>query len=178
MSTLSDTASLVLKNLPKSSRLATVSGEVSSEIRHRMAAADREADWQRVHSYIADVLKDAHVLYAKLARLEGDFAGEELSRLERISESVLTLGEELSGFSKAFYEGKYSMAESDFTYGDEGNNSHPQKGQEPHGEAPSEDRFEAIFSEDEPSKSDDKEKDSSQNQEDFEQEQQSQQDQQ
>ena len=89
---------------------SAMAAKVHSEIRGRLAASDREAEWQRVHSYIADVLKDTHVLYAKLARLEGDFAGEELSRLERISEAVLTLGNELSEFSKAFYEGKKQAA--------------------------------------------------------------------
>lgn len=83
-------------------------------------SADRDADWQRVNSYIADVLKDSHVLYAKLARLQGDFGGEELARLMKVSEAVLTIGDELSGFSKAFYEGKYSMLQSEFTYGEEG----------------------------------------------------------
>ena len=78
---------------------------------------DRDAEWQRVNSYIADVLKDTHVLYAKLARLQGDFIGRELDELEKISESVLSLGEELSQFSKAFYEGKLSMAEGDLAYG-------------------------------------------------------------
>ncbi|MGH6876897.1 MAG: hypothetical protein ACREHV_05885, partial [Rhizomicrobium sp.] len=78
-------------------------------------------------SYIADVLKDTHVLYAKLARLEGDFGGEELSRLERISEAVLALGNELSSFSKAFYEGKYDMAQSGAygeSTGEEGGEQH------------------------------------------------------
>jgi hypothetical protein len=102
------------------SRLATLATEVEQTFRRQRAAVDREAEWQRVHSYIADVLKDTHVLYAKLARLEGDFAGEELVRLERISEAVLALGNELSAFSKAFYEGKYSMADTEFTYGGEG----------------------------------------------------------
>jgi hypothetical protein len=89
------------------------------------ASSDKDAEWQRVHSYIADVLKDAHVLYAKLARLEGDFAGEEATNLERISEAVLTIGEELSHFSKAFYEGKYDMRESTFTYGEESESTSP-----------------------------------------------------
>ncbi len=113
---------------------SAMAAKVHSEIRGRLAASDREAEWQRVHSYIADVLKDTHVLYAKLARLEGDFAGEELSRLERISEAVLTLGNELSEFSKAFYEGKYDMAESDHAFG----GTPPEKGPPvpPEGEAP------------------------------------------
>ena len=100
------------------SRLAAMASEVNSVLLRKAAAVDRNAEWQRVHSYIADVLKDTHVLYAKLARLEGDFGGEELTRLERISEAVLTLGNELSAFSKAFYEGKYDMAANDFAYGE------------------------------------------------------------
>jgi len=102
----------------RQSRFAALSAEVAQTLRQRHAAVDREAEWQRVHSYIADVLKDTHVLYAKLARLEGDFAGEELSRLERVSEAVLALGNELSAFSKAFYEGKYDMAQTEFAYGE------------------------------------------------------------
>jgi len=104
----------------QNSRFARVAAEVQEFMSTRVAAVDRDAEWQRVHSYIADVLKDAHVLYAKLARLEGDFAGEESANLERISEAVLTIGEELSHFSKAFYEGKYSMQESGVQYGAEG----------------------------------------------------------
>src|SRR5271166_2508593 len=112
MSQLSRAAAEVSKSLKQPipsgearSRLATLSAEVARTLRQHNAALDRDAEWQRVHSYIADVLKDTHVLYAKLARLEGDFAGEELTRLERISEAVLQLGNELSAFSKAFYEG-------------------------------------------------------------------------
>ena len=84
------------------------------------AAEDHDAEWQRVNSYVADVLKDSHVLYAKLARLQGDFAGEELANLSKISEAVLSIGSELSRFSKAFYEGKYDMLQSSFTYGEGG----------------------------------------------------------
>lgn len=70
---------------------------------------ERDSEWQRVNSYIADVLKDAHVLYSKLARLQGDFIGSELTELESISSKVLDLGEELSRFMKAFHEGEASM---------------------------------------------------------------------
>ncbi len=86
----------------------------------RISAVDKDAEWQRVNSYVADVLKDSHVLYAKLARLQGDFVGEELDTLMKISEAVLSIGEELSGFSKAFYEGKLQMADSEFRYGEGG----------------------------------------------------------
>lgn len=74
------------------------------------AAESRDAEWQRVNSYIADVLKDAHVLYSKLARLQGDFTGTELDNLEKISEKVLGIGEELSHFMKAFHEGDAVMS--------------------------------------------------------------------
>lgn len=73
---------------------------------------ERDQEWQRVNSYVADVLKDTHVLYAKLARLQGDFAGSELGELEKISESVLNLGEQLSRFMKAFHEGDATMLKS------------------------------------------------------------------
>ena len=84
-------------------------------------AVDRDENWKRVHASIADILKEASMLYSKLARLEADFAGEELESLERVSEAVLAIGDELSRFSKAFYEGKYTAQESEFTYGGEGN---------------------------------------------------------
>lgn len=71
--------------------------------------SEHDAEWQRVNSYIADVLKDTHVLYAKLARLQGDFIGAELSELEKIASNVLDLGEQLSVFMKAFHEGDASM---------------------------------------------------------------------
>lgn len=83
----------------------------------RFSAVDRDSEWHRVNSYIADVLKDSHVLYAKLARLQNDFAGAELSQLEKISEEVLSLGKSLSQFSKDFYDGKYSMTPSETQYG-------------------------------------------------------------
>lgn len=75
----------------------------------RTAAVDEDAEWQRVNSYIADVLKDCYVLFAKLARLRGDFAGAELAKLDGISSKVRDMGQELASFSKAFTEGEYSM---------------------------------------------------------------------
>lgn len=99
------------------SRFAAVAAEVKETIGRTAAAADKDAEWQRVHSYIADVLKDSHVLYAKLARLEGDFTGPERDELERISEKVLDIGENLSAFAKEFYQGKFSMVEKGFSYG-------------------------------------------------------------
>jgi hypothetical protein len=83
------------------------------------AAKDRDQEWQRVNSYIADVLKDAHVLYSKLARLQGDFVGRERDQLERISESVLDIGEELSHFMKDFHSGDADML-GQTAFGEEG----------------------------------------------------------
>ncbi len=85
----------------------------------RTAGTDRDAEWQRVNSYIADVLKDSHVLYAKLARLQGDFGGTELDNLEKISEYVLEIGGKLSAFSKAFYEGRADISADD-QFGEDG----------------------------------------------------------
>ena len=76
----------------------------------RVASVDEDAEWQRVNSYIADVLKDCYVLYAKLARLRGDFAGSELTKLSDISEKARDMGAALSVFSKAFTDGEYSMS--------------------------------------------------------------------
>ncbi len=101
------------------SQFSKIAANISGRIR-RHISKDRDGEWQRVNSYIADTLKDTHVLYAKLARLQGDFAGAELSQLQKISEAVLVLGEELSVFSKEFYQGKYEMQESEFVYGDTG----------------------------------------------------------
>lgn len=94
------------------SNFSRVAASVASDITgsSRTAVEDRDAEWQRVNSYVADVLKDAHVLYSKLARLQGDFAGRELSKLEEIGEGVLDIGEELSHFMKAFHEGEAGIA--------------------------------------------------------------------
>lgn len=113
-----------------SSNFAKVASDVAKIIR-RHASADSDAEWQRVNSYIADVLKDAHVLYAKMARLQGDFGGEELDRLRKISEAVLALGDELSGFAKAFKDGQYSMVETEFTYGGQSQAPTPNRGTPP-----------------------------------------------
>ena len=91
--------------------------QIFQHMNPRISASDKDAEWQRVNSYIADILKDAHVLYAKLARVQGDFAGSELEDLEKISEDVLNIGGKLSAFSKAFYEGKVNMNESE-AYGE------------------------------------------------------------
>lgn len=101
------------------SHFAKIAAQVAANVKTG-TATDNNAEWQRVNSYIADVLKDSHVLYAKLARLQGDFVGEEFDRLAKISEAVLHIGDELSSFSKAFYEGKYDMAQTEFSYGNPG----------------------------------------------------------
>jgi hypothetical protein len=129
----------------------------------RVAAVDKDAEWQRVNSYVADVLKDSHVLYAKLARLQGDFVGEELDRLMSVSEAVLAIGEELSKFSKAFYEGKLQMAENHPQYGNgQGGEQSPGQGG---GELPTPDEAAPSFkpfgkSDDESDDESDEEKDS------------------
>lgn len=112
-----EVAAAVRKNNPS---FVVVAAEVQNAVERRLkiAATNKDQEWQRVHSYIADVLKDTHVLYAKLARLEGDFTGVEREQLEGISEKVLGLGEELSAFSKEFYQGKFSMQEKGFSYGE------------------------------------------------------------
>lgn len=103
------------------SAFSRVAAEVHTQLARKISvsAVNKDAEWQRVNSYIADTLKDSAMLYSKLARLQGDFVGEELDRLKQISEVVLTINEELSGFSKAFNEGKLDMAESVHQYGNE-----------------------------------------------------------
>jgi hypothetical protein len=80
-----------------------------SRVARSIISADRSVNWQRVNSSIADVLKDLHNTYYKLARLQGDFGDEELEKLTSVSKLVLNMGDELSDFSKAFSEGKYQM---------------------------------------------------------------------
>lgn len=108
------------------SHFAQVAAQVQTAIQSRLGAAvDMDAEKQRVNSYIADVLKDSHVLYAKLARLQGDFKGKEAEDLFALNEKVLSLGDELSRFAKAFREGEAKMAETSFSYGDEGGAPEP-----------------------------------------------------
>lgn len=108
MSILSSVATEVLRTISK-----------NSVDNVKIASEERGAEYQRVNSYIADVLKDTHVLYAKLARLQGDFRGKELDELVTISEDVLEIGNSLSKFSRAFYEGEYESVKSEFVYGDQ-----------------------------------------------------------
>lgn len=77
------------------------------------AGPEGDPDWQRVHSYIADTIKDSYVLYAKLARLRGDFGGAELEELDAVSSAVRDVGMSLSAFSKNFTEGSYGMAKKE-----------------------------------------------------------------
>jgi hypothetical protein len=106
----------------------------------KIAVNDRDAEWQRVYSYIADSLKDTMVLYSKLARLQGDFGGDELSTLNGIAEEVLTLGERMSKFSRDFSKGDLRMVESPtFDGGQGGGGQAPQGsqgGQAPQGQPP------------------------------------------
>jgi hypothetical protein len=55
--------------------------------------------------------------FAKLARLQTDFAGNELSTLENISERVLDLGRDVSEFSRAFYKGDLDIVPSETVFG-------------------------------------------------------------
>jgi hypothetical protein len=95
-----------------------VAAEIRNELfRDRVSAlVEKDPEWQRVNTYIADVLKDSHTLYAKLTRLQSDFDGKELEALQVISEGVLKLGDQLSVFAKNYYEGKLTSAE--VSYGD------------------------------------------------------------
>jgi hypothetical protein len=90
----------------------------------RVAAVDEDAEWQRVNSYVADVLKDSYVLFAKLARLRGDFAGSELVKLDSISTKVRDVGQALSRFSKSFTSGEFSMDKKE-QFGNEGTELSP-----------------------------------------------------
>jgi hypothetical protein len=102
------------------SQFSHVAAQVQAAVQSRLGAAvDMDAERQRVNSYIADVLKDSHVLYAKLARLQGDFKGQEAEDLFAIGQKVLALGDELSRFAKAFREGEAQMADTSFSYGDD-----------------------------------------------------------
>lgn len=110
------------------SDFATVAAEVQKNLvqKFRFSTDENDAEFQRVHSAIADVLKDAHMMYSKLVRLQGDFRGQEQDRLVQISEAVLSIGDELSSFDKSFYDGKLKMVQNDFTYGGD-----PSQGQAP-----------------------------------------------
>lgn len=99
--------------------------DVVKTLTYHLSTEERDAEWQRVNSAIADILKDAHMGYSKLARLQSDFAGEELARLSKISEATLAIGDELSKFAKAFYEGKYEMLQKEFVYGENGGSPVP-----------------------------------------------------
>jgi hypothetical protein len=91
------------------SKFSDISRAIEADLKIKLATVDRDAEWQRVNTYIADCLKDGHVLYSKLARLQSDFGGAELKNLEKISEAVLDVGSSLSEFSRTFFEGRSSM---------------------------------------------------------------------
>lgn len=99
---------------------------------------ERDPEWQRVNSGIADVLKDTGVLFSKLARLQGDFAGSERSKLEDIGNKVRGLTDELSKFSNDFYNGDLNMktSETPFNYGGPAPGGQPPQGQQPPPPAP------------------------------------------
>lgn len=105
---------------PNKFRRVAAAVERSVSLRCNIATDERDQEWQRVNSYVADVLKDTHVLYAKLARLQGDFTGSELEELESVSDKVLELGEQLSRFMKDFHNGAASMLTSKLFGGGEG----------------------------------------------------------
>jgi hypothetical protein len=105
----------------KVSRLATASNEVLQALGVKTAKSDveRNSEWQRVNSSIADVLKDSSVLFSKLARLQGDFTGPERDELEDIGNDVRSISDRLSKFSSEFYAGELNMRtpETPFSYG-------------------------------------------------------------
>lgn len=105
---------------PGSSNLNRVASSVMKSLGgFRVANEERNAEWQRVNALIADVLKDAHVLYSKMARLQGDFTGDERDELEDIAEQVLSVGRELSDFMTSFHDGNAEMVH-DVTFGSPG----------------------------------------------------------
>jgi len=124
-SILNKVATDVEQSLKPRSILAKAASVVNRELSNRIAFVDRDAEWQRVHSYIADALKDLHVLYAKLARLQGDFGGSELENLNEISEKVLDLGEQMSKFSREFSKGDLRMVQSMTFEGGQGQGRQP-----------------------------------------------------
>lgn len=123
MSLLNKVAAEIISKTPPKAQQQSLLSRTAMTVRSnmkRVAFVDRDAEWQRVHSYIADALKDMHVLYAKLARLEGDFSGTELEEIDAISESVLDLGEKMSKFSREFSQGNIRMMESPTFHGGDG----------------------------------------------------------
>jgi hypothetical protein len=127
MNTFSKVAGDVRKNLSTQNNFSRVAKDVKNRVAlGAPTTEEHDSDWHRVNSYIADVLKDAHVLYAKLSRLQSDFAGEELGVLENISEQVLELGQNLNQFSRSFYEGELNMIPPETVYGAPDQGSSPQ----------------------------------------------------
>jgi hypothetical protein len=103
-------------------RKASIFSKISSEIHLALGGEtpnERDPEWQRVNSAIADVFKDSGVLFSKLARLQGDFAGSERAQLEEIGNEVRDLTDKLSKFSSDFYNGDLNMkaSQTPFNYG-------------------------------------------------------------
>ena len=80
---------------------------------HRIAVENEDADWQRVNSYVADIVKDIMLTYSKLARLRSDFVGSELAKIGGVSNKVREVGEIMLAFSKAFNANEYSIAKKE-----------------------------------------------------------------
>lgn len=95
------------------SNFQKIASRAAQNIFRVSANPEKDPDWQRVHSYIADTIKDSYVLYAKLARLRGDFGGSELEELDAVSATVRDVGSALSAFSENFVAGDYSMAKKE-----------------------------------------------------------------
>lgn len=120
-SALSQVPEAPVESPKASSHFASVSTDIHKSLGGNpiIAGAERDAEWQRVNSAIADVLKDSSVLFSKLARLQGDFAGKERDELEDIGNEVRGVTDKLSKFSSEFYAGELNMRTSDtpFNYG-------------------------------------------------------------
>ena len=103
------------------SAFAQVASQVHNKLARRLntAAADKDAEWQRVNGSLADILKDCYMMVSKVARVQADFKGEELDRLMKISEAVMALGGEFAEFFKAFYDGRLEMVSGGLSFGDE-----------------------------------------------------------
>lgn len=91
---------------------------------------ERDTEWYRVNSYIADILKDLAMVYSKIARLQQDFTGKENDDLSKIAEKILSLGGEMGEFMKAFHEGKSSMVQEQ-VFGGTPNNTVPENAPPP-----------------------------------------------
>ena len=107
-----------------------VAAEVQANLLKRIAT-DRDSEWHRVNSSVADILKDSSMLFSKLARLQSDFVGSELEQLEGMSDKILTLGQEMAQFARSFYEGDFAMNPSETQFGNPNPNAPVEPGQQP-----------------------------------------------